>query len=407
MAKLALLGGEKTKTKPFPKWPIYDESDLEALGDVLRGGVWGVGGKQVEEFGKRFAEFQDAEFGTCVVNGTIALEIALRACGIGAGDEVIVTPYTFIASASSILMINAVPVFVDVNPGDMNIDASKIEAAITDKTKAIMAVHIAGCPADMDAICDIAKRHKLYVIEDCAQAHGAAWKSRRVGAIGDIGAFSFQSSKNLNCGEGGIVVSNNRELAERAWSIHNVGRVPDGAWYDHRILGANYRMTQFQASLLMSQMRFLPDHIKLREDNAGYLSEKLRQIPGITPMTRDSRVTTHAWHLYMFRYDPSRFDGLSKSKFIQAMSAEGIGCSGGYNPLYREGMFAVDPAECPVGCGFYGKKIDYQSLRLPNVEKACDEIIWMFQTQMLGDRQDMDEVAAAVTKIKDNVKELL
>jgi dTDP-4-amino-4,6-dideoxygalactose transaminase len=260
----------------------------------------------------------------------------------------------------------------------------------------------------MDAIMEIARRHSLFVIEDAAQAHGAAWKGRRVGAIGDIGTFSFQSSKNLNAGEGGMIVTNNRELAERAWSIHNCGRVPNGAWYEHRNLGANYRMTEFQGALLLSQMRFLDDHIKLREENAQYLSSLMEKIPGVKPMKRDPRVTTHAWHLYMFRYDQSEFGGLPRAKFLEALNAEGISSSSGYVPLYREGMFRVDPNGCPVGCSFYGKKMDYSSMKLPLVEYACtQEAVWMYQSMLLGDRQDMDEIAQAITKIRENVSELL
>jgi dTDP-4-amino-4,6-dideoxygalactose transaminase len=408
MAKLALLGGDKTKTKPFPQWPMYDNSDLQAFDEVLKSGVWGVGGTKVKEFEEKFARFQDAEFGVCCCNGTVALEIAIRACGIGAGDEVIVTPYTFIASASSVLFANAVPVFVDVEADTYSIDPAKIEAVITDKTKAIMAVHIAGCPADMDAIMGIAKKHNLYVIEDCAQAHGAEWNGRKVGAIGDIGTFSFQSSKNLAAGEGGMVVTNNRELAEAAWSIHNCGRVPNGAWYEHRRLGANFRLTEFQAALLLSQMRFLKDHIKTREENGQYLDSKLNEIAGVNPMRRDPRVTTHAWHLYMFRFNSSEFEGLSREKFIEALNAEGVPCSSGYVPLYREGMFKVDLDSCPVGCSLYGRKMDYDKISLPVVENACtQEAVWLYQYMLLGDKQDMDEIAAAVSKIRENAKELI
>jgi dTDP-4-amino-4,6-dideoxygalactose transaminase len=408
MAKLALFGGEKVRSRPFPSWPVYDESDIQALAEVVKSGKWGLGGDKISQFEQEFAEMQGCAYGTCVVNGTVALEVALRALGIGAGDEVIVAPYTFIASASSVLMVNAIPIFVDISPDTYNINPAKIEAAITEKTKAIMAVHIGGCPADMDGTMDVARRHDLAVVEDCAQAHLGAWRGQPVGSFGDAGGFSFQSSKNLNCGEGGVVVTNDKELSERIWSIHNCGRVPDGAWYEHHVLGGNYRMTQFQAALLLSQMKRLPDQQKRREENALYLTEKLSGIPGIRPLARDPRVTTHAYHLYIFRYDSSAFEGLPRARFIEALSAEGIPCSAGYVPLYREQLFVVDPDACPVGCDFYGKKVDYTAIRCPIAERACDEeSVWLYQSMFLGERSDIEDIAAAIAKVQENARELV
>ncbi len=407
MGKLAINGGNKVRTKPFPSWPVWDDTDCQALVEVCNSGQWwSVGGTKVKEFEEKFAAYQDCKHGVCVPNGTLALLVALKAVGVGYGDEVIVTPYTFIASASSILQANAVPVFVDIDPDTYNIDPAKIEAAITDKTKAIMAVHIGGMPADMDAIMDIARKHDLRVIEDCAQAHGAEWRGRKVGSFGDAGAFSFQASKNLTAGEGGIVVTNSQEVGDSAWSIHNVGRVKEGRWYDHPVMGSNYRMTEFQGAILLTQMRKLKAETIRRNENAQYLTEKLSAIDGIKPLVRDKRVTSHAYHLYIFRYCEESV-GVPRAKFIEALAAEGVACSSGYEPLYRSGMFAVDPKSCPVGCPYYGNEMSYSDMHLPNVERACDkEGVWFFQSMLIGERSDMDDIANAVEKVVSCAAEL-
>ncbi len=407
MAQLAMNGGEKTRTKPFPGWPVFDDTEVKALEEVVRSGHWGclTGGK-IDEFEKKFAAFQDAEYGVCVTNGTSALEVALRAVGVRAGDEVIVPPYTFIASASAVLMVNAIPVFVDIDDDTYNLDPAKIEAAITPKTKAILAVHIGGGPADMDGILAVAKKHGLKVVEDAAQAHGAAWNGKRIGALGDAGTFSFQSSKNLNSGEGGIVVTNDPKVYSAAWSIHNCGRVPEGRWYEHHVLGSNLRMTEFQGAILLAQMKRLEGQMKTREENALYLDSLLSGIEGINPLKRDPRVTTHAYHLYVFRYIAAAFQDVPREKFLQALNAEGIGCSAGYVPLYKEQMFYFDG--CPIECSFAGRKMDYAQVCCPVAENACaNEAVWLGQNQLLGPKSDMDDIAAAIVKIKANVGELL
>ncbi|MFB0546991.1 MAG: DegT/DnrJ/EryC1/StrS family aminotransferase [Anaerolineae bacterium] len=387
--KLAIEGGEPLRTDPFPSWPVFDHREEEALSEVVRSGQWGVlTGMKVKEFEARFAEFQAARYGICVVNGTAALEIAMRAAGIGPGDEVITTPYTFIATASAALLVGALPVFVDIDPETYLLDVTKVEEAITERTKALVPVHIGGCPADMDAIMDIASKHGLRVIEDACQAWGAEWKGRRVGAIGHLGAFSFQASKNITAGEGGIIVTNDAPLADRCWSLHNVGRLKGGAWYEHEILGWNYRMTEWQGAVLLVQLERLPEQIARRSRNAAYLAGELGCIEGIRPLTIDERVTQHAWHLFIFRYEADRFGGLSRDAFIEALNAEGIPCSAGYRPLNRsrailEATNVATPASCPVA------------------ERACcEEAVWLPQNVLLGTRQDMDHIVEAVAKIQ-------
>ncbi|MEP6756050.1 MAG: DegT/DnrJ/EryC1/StrS family aminotransferase, partial [Chthonomonadales bacterium] len=301
MTKLAIDGGNRTRTNPWPTWPIYDTLEEQALLETLHSGNWwSVEGKKVAEFEAKFSAFMGAEHGTCVTNGSAAIEVALRALGIGCGDEVLVPPYTFVATASSVLAMGATPIFVDVEPGSLNIDPNRLEEAITPRTKAIIPVHIGGRPADMDGVLKVANKRGLAVLEDAAQAHGAEWNGRRVGALGDCGTFSFQASKNLNSGEGGIVLSNDKALADNIWSVANVGRRREGVWYEHATLGSNYRLTEFQAAILLAQMTRLPGQIARRSVAAAALNEMLTQIPGIQTLATDPRVTVNAWHLYCF-----------------------------------------------------------------------------------------------------------
>jgi len=397
---LAVNGGQPLRTAPFPTWPIWDESDVAAVTEALRSSHWGIGGGAVATFQEELAAFHQARHAICLANGTTALEVALRAVGLEAGDEVIVPPYTFIATASACLMVNAVPVFVDIEPVSYNLDPACIEPALTDRTRAIIAVHIAGCPADMDAINAIARKHGLRVVEDAAQAVAAEWKGRRVGAIGDIGTLSFQSSKNLNCGEGGACLTDQDDLADRCWSYSNVGRVREGAWYQHPLLGWNYRITQFQGALLSSQLKRVEEQANRRSENAEYLSLLLAQIPGLSPPQPDPRVTRHAWHLYVIRYHQEQWAGLPRAKFIEALNAEGIKCSPGYVPLYKEKAFR-NPDVYGAAFRLASRPIDYDQVVCPVTEKACrEEAVWLYQALLLGTRQDMEDIAGAIAKLR-------
>ncbi len=407
MARLAIDGGEKVRTKPFPGWPVWDESELNALREVLESGQWGIGNSKVPEFEEKFAAYVGVKQGICVTNGTSALEIALRAADVSRGDEVIVPPYTFMATASAVLMANGIPVFADIDPDTYNIDPDAAEKAITERTKAIIPVHIGGCPADMDRIMEIARKHDLIVIEDCAQAHCAEWKGKRVGSIGDMGCFSFQSSKNLCAGEGGIITANNQELGDKCWSYHNCGRVKSGGWYDHRVLGSNFRMTGWQAAILLAQMERLDEQTEIRNRNGIYLSEKLSEIEGIKPAKRDERVTKHAYHLYVFRYDAEKFGGQPRSRFLQALGAEGIPCSSGYNPLYKHDLFKASIQKNPLLYGYDKGDPDYSKIYCPVTEKACNEEgVWLTQNVLLGSQEDMDDIVEAVKKVKDGLSSM-
>ena len=400
--RLAVDGGPKTREAGWPAWPVFDEQEERALLDVLHSGQWwGVGGSRVPRFEEAFARFQDARFGCCVTNGTAALEVALRALGIGCRDEVIVPPYTFIATASSVLAVSAAPVFVDIEPDTLNMDPARIEEAITARTKAIIPVHIAGRPADMNAILAIARKHNLVVIEDAAQAHGASYNGTHIGAIGDAGTFSFQASKNLNAGEGGIVLTNDPETADKLWSVANVGRTRTGKWYEHHVLGGNFRMTEWQAAILLCQLERVPAQTARRGENAAYLTQLLCDVPGIRLMRSDPRVTCHAHHLFAFRYDAAAFGGRTREQFLEALNAEGIGAGAGYVPLYREVVFqrkaTGDGSWCQAG-----RQIDYAAFaeRCPVCEEVCRDAVWLFQSQLLGPRSDMDDIASAIRKIQ-------
>ncbi len=407
MAVLALRGGKPVRTTPFPEWPVYGPEEVEALRRVLESGVWGVGGEEKKRIEERFAAYQQARFGLATTSGTIALELCLRAMGIGCGDEVILPAYTFMATATAILYINAIPVFADIEPDTYNIDPANAESLVNEKTKAILPVHIGGRPADMDGIKSVAEEYGLLVLEDAAQAWGAEWRGRRVGALGDMGVFSFQSTKNITSGEGGMIVTNNKDLYDKAWSLHNCGRLPEGESYEHPLPGVNLRMTEFQAAILQAQLDRLDQQTEIRMKNAAYLDKRLARIDGITPLERGEDITRHAYHLYILKMRPESFAGASKAALAKALEAEGIPASPGYSrPLYREPYLEYFK-KCPLSCPYRGEAMDYSETSLPVTERACyTEGLWLRQYTLLGTQSDMDDVVAAFQKIRDNPEEL-
>ncbi len=402
--QLAINGGPKSIIKEFP-WPVFDESDVEAVADVVRSGEWGNPdcAGLVEQYEKEYAEFIGTKYALTCVNGSVALRLALIACGVKPGDEVIVPPYTFIATASIVLEANCVPVFVDIDPDTYNLDPKEIEKAITPKTKVIMPVHFAGQAADMDAIMAIAKKHNLKVIEDAAHAHGGEYKGKKLGSIGDTGCFSFQSSKNLTSGEGGIVTTNDKELYDMMNSLRNVGRVAGGQWYEHHNLGCNYRITQLQAGLLSRQLTRLDEQTRRRNDNGLYLNALLEKIDGISPLKRNKNITLHTYHIYIFKYDPSAFNGLPKNEFAAMLAAEGVPSFMGYpEPLYKQPLFR----EKNFMCYAIPEEVDYTNVKCPETEKACyEDAVWILQSAMLGTKEDMEAIADAIRKIQEAATE--
>ncbi|WP_205857449.1 DegT/DnrJ/EryC1/StrS family aminotransferase, partial [Phytoactinopolyspora endophytica] len=335
---LAIDGGTPAFSpgEAFPGWPDHGDDEERAVLEVLRSGKWGsTHGDVVATFEREFAEYQQAAHATCLVNGTLAIVAALRATGVGIGDEVIVPPYTFIATASAALLISAVPVFADIDPSTHLLDPEAVQAAITPRTKAIVVVHLAGRPADMDALTAIAERHGVALVEDAAQAHGAAYKGRRVGAIGDVGTFSFQSSKNMTSGEGGAVVTDDERTAAALYSLVNVGRVPGGGWYQHADVGYNLRLTEFQAAILRAQLVRHPARQQVRERNAMLLAGLLSDVEGVELAPPDPAVTAHGRHLFIFRA-PALAAAGTRDAAVRALAAEGLtGASTGYVPLHR------------------------------------------------------------------------
>ncbi len=392
MEMLAINGGNPVRTKPFPDWPVYGKAEEELLIEVVRSGKWGgTNRNKLPELEKRFAELHEAAYAIPTVNGTLGITVALQAAGVSPGDEVIMPPYTFIATATATLMFGAIPVFVDVLEETLSIDPEKIEEAITEKTKAIIPVHIAGAPANMTEINRIARKHNLVVIEDAAQAVGAEWENRRIGAIGDLGSFSFQSGKNITSGEGGMILSNNQEYAEKAWSLANVGRVQKGAWYQHERIGWNLRMTEFQAAILLGQLTRFEDQFQKREDNASLLNQYLREIEGVTPTGRDERVNRHDYHMYMVRLEHEVLNMIDKQDFINKINAEGIPVTGGYVSL-NQNQAVINETKKWLG--------EERTYSCPISENACEkEILWLPQRILLGTEEDMEDIAKAIKKV--------
>lgn len=393
--RLALLGGAPSLRHPPPEWPIFDESDRKALDEVMESRIWGGYHESVAALERRFAAYHGAAHGIALANGTVSLEIALSAAGIKPGDEVIVPPITFVASATAVSRIGAVPVFVDIDPETINLDPEKVSGHINDRTRAIVVVHFAGHPADLDRLTEICDRHGLIMIEDCAHAHGAEWHERRVGSFGSFGSFSFQASKNMTAGEGGILVTNDDELAENARSIGNQGRRTGGAWYEHPKLGTNARLTGFQATLLLNQLRRLPQQVATRMDRAQRLREGLRKIPGLkpTPETLDERVTAHGFHIFSMKFDQDGFDGVPRSRVIEALQAEGLPVTAGYpQPIYRNELFKDHP-HVVHGC--------------PEAEAYCRTSVWLPHNALLADEQWIEDALAAIGKVRERASELL
>lgn len=410
--KPALLGGAPVRTEPFPAWPSFDGRDERAVLETLRSGKWFRGwGRSVSLFEKTYARLMGAKACVATANGTSALIASLKAVGVGPGDEVIVPPYTFVATVNVVLLEYALPVFVDTDPETFQIDARKIEAAITDRTAAIVPVHLGGSAADMDAILAIAHKYNVPVIEDACQAHLGEWHGQRVGTLGLTGCFSFQGSKNLTSGEGGAVISNDETLLEKCYVLHNNGRGRKTSSYDfsYRLGGSNLRMTEFQGALLLSQMTRLEEQTRRREQNAEFLTGLLKEIPGVLPARTYEGCTRNAYHLYMLRYRSESFAGLPREKFLKALAAEGVSASGGYAPLNREPFLknALHSRHYLSVCG--KKRIAGWEKRnhCPENDRLCTEAVWLTQNMLLGKRRDMEQIAAAVRKVQMHAEELV
>jgi len=412
MPKLAITGGKPIRRKAFPPWPVYSNQEARALMRVLRSGNWGgypFPNTHACAFAAKFAKAHGAKYGIALSNGTVAIEVSLRAIGIKAGDEVIVPAYTWEGTVGPILLLNAVPVFVDIDPDSYCLDARIIEKALTPKTRAILPVHLAMNFADLDEILRIARRRNITVIEDCAHAHGGEWRGKGAGASGDIGCFSFQSSKILTSGEGGAVITSNLEFFERAQSYVNCGRASVTDQFRHRLIGFNYRITEFQAAILEVQLERLPRQAKTRLSNMDYFEKRLRGTPGLAFLKRDPRVTRVAAYQFVFKYLPANFGGIPRAAFLAALEMEGIPCDGlFYEPVYRSALFPVDPADFPVLSWGRTAPLNLKTLyHCPVSERAAyEEAVWLPHHLFLGTRKDTDDIADAILKICENIDEL-
>jgi dTDP-4-amino-4,6-dideoxygalactose transaminase len=394
----AVKGGRRAKTKPFPAWPQADENDVVALTAVLQSGIWSRdldGLRGVALRAETFAGLLEADvrdrlrcrFALAVSSGTAALDLAARALDLGPGDEVLVPAYTFVASATCVLRRGAEPVFVDVEPGTLNLDVERAERAVTERTRAIVVVHFAGRPADMDAVLELARRRDLRVIEDAAQALGASWRGTPVGTLGDVGCFSLESSKNVTCGEGGLVVSNDESLYRRMCSLHTHGVDWERGRYHHDEIGWNHRLGELQASLAVSQLRRFDEQSQRRARNTALLRRLLGEVEGLVVPESDPSVTVDAHHLFVFRLIPEAWEPLKRRRFVLALNAEGVPCSEGYPwPLFRNPLFERAPAT-------------FRAEDCPIAERATRETVWLPHHLFLGDDQDMEEIHCAVIKI--------
>jgi dTDP-4-amino-4,6-dideoxygalactose transaminase len=404
----AILGGTPVRRGGFPGWPLVKDSDVQAVMEVTRSGEW-YRSRFVPKFEEIYAEMNQAKYCVATASGTTALYCSLGALGIGPGDEVIVPPYTFLATVTVVLQHYALPVFVDSDRETFLMDARKLEAAITDRTAAIIPVHLGGNVCNMDQILAIAEKHKVPVIGDACQAHLAEWRGKSVGSYGTTGCYSFQLSKNLCSGEGGAILTNDEEMADKCFGFHNCGRKRASNSKPYRVgRNTNARMTEFQAALLLTQMEGIKQRAEIRSANGTYLTSMLREIPGIYPAREYDGCTRNAYHLYMFRFVSEEFGGLSRAQFLRALRAEGVPATAGYTPLNKE-QFLLDALNSRGYLRVYGKStIDAWPERnqCPENDKLCDEGVWLPQYVLLTSREEMELIAKAVAKIRAHANEI-
>ena len=408
MSQLAIKGGAPVRPphKPWPAWPPATDLAVQLITEVVRSGRWAYDGPKEWEFAHQFAEFSRAKYCLPVANGTVAIQLALEALDIGAYDEVVVPGQTWQATAAACIDVNAIPILVDIDPETYCLDVAKAEAAITPRTRAIIAVHLYGAMADMDALLGLARRHHLRVIEDCAHQHGSQWNGKGVGALGDIGAFSLQLSKVLTAGEGGLTLTDDWELFQLLYALRNCGRpLQDGS--PSRQSG-NYRMTDLQAALLLAQMEEMEENVNLRDANAQYLNRKLAAIPGIAPMKRYPQITRQSYYSFSFRYDSTAWDGIPGKAVRKALGAEvGLGVGSTYEPLNRCSLYRPHTKRRHHLSEEYWQAIDPTRFDLPVCQRAFeDEAIVIWHGFLRGEHADMDQIAAAVEKLYENREEL-
>jgi dTDP-4-amino-4,6-dideoxygalactose transaminase len=409
MAELAIRGGNPVRPQGFPTWPVFDERDVEAVADTVRSGIWGgfpEPGTNAARFEEAFAAYQGARHGVLMVNGTVTMEVALKALGIGWGDEVIVPALTFAATAYAPMAAGALPVIVDVTTDTWTIDPDQIEAAITPKTRAVMPVHLGHQMADMDRIMDIAGRHGLAVVEDCAHAHGQRWNDRGAGCIGQFGSFSHQSSKILTAGEGGTLLTSDDDLARRAHSIVDCGRAKDDAEQEYTF-GANYRLGELHAALLVTQMERFEEQRSQREKAATYFEEAAIHVPGLRIMARDRRITRWSFYNYLFAIEPEAFAGATNEVVAHALEREGVAAEVQYPPMSRYDLFQPSRSRLPVAVEF-AERLDPSRMSFPVAEDAgLRRSIYLQENVFRAGREGIDDAVEAIAKVQKHADELV
>lgn len=401
----ALLGGDPVRRQPFGA-PRYTPKDEQRLSQVLAQDDWG-GIPFPNVMHRRFAEAFSARVDDAgvvmVANGSVAISLALRALDLSAGDEVIVPALTWVATASAAIHMNMVPVVVDVDPTHYCIDPDALEAAVTDRTRAIIVVHLANQVADMDRIMEIAQRRSLFVIEDCAHAHFARWRGQAVGTIGHLGTFSFESSKIITSGEGGAVIGRDADLLSKVMSLTNCGRkLPPYDSFDGSLLGFNARATEFQAAVLLGQLETLEERRGVRLENLSKLIKSFDSLGGLEVVSPDPRVSQSQHYEVLFRYDPTAFAGLSRSQFCRAVLAEGVEIEGDfYDPVHLSPLMRASTRHWPMLRERYGDGFDGRGVRCPVSERAAYvELLWVHHTLLTGDAADVEDIVSAVSKVK-------
>lgn len=421
MEKLALFGGKKAREKPFMSSAIIGEEERQRVKEVLDSGILSgyvaragdtfLGGKQVREFESLVVSYFGVKHAVTVNSATAGLHVALGACGVGPGDEVIVTPYTMSASATAIIMQSAVPVFVDIEEDTFCLDPKKIETNITSRTKAIVVVHLFGGPARMNEIMAIAKRHHLFVVEDCAQSPGAIYKGRLVGTIGDVGVFSLNQHKTITCGEGGFTITNDDKLALKMQLIRNHGEaVVAGMGFEdiENIVGFNYRMTELEAAVSVGQFKKLDIFNKHRIELAEHLTKGLSRFSSLI-LPKKTGSDKHVYFVYPMRMK-SEAAGISRDMLVKALAAEGIPFGGGYvRPLYLEPIYQKKIAYGKDGWPFKSscRNVDYSKGICPVAEKMYEkELLITSICRHPHTKEDIDDVIRAFEKVFENIEDL-
>lgn len=397
MSKLAIDGGSKVFETPanIPSWPPVYEDTADEIREIYLSHAWSFYGKKEVEFNNEFAKFTGAKSCAMMANGTVTLEVAMQALGIGPGDEVIVPAYTWIATGEAVVVVGATPVIVDIEPDTFCMDPAKIEEAITPRTKAIIPVHLYGSMADMDKIMAIAKKHNLFVIEDCAHAHGGEWQGKHVGTIGDVGSFSFQQSKTVASGEGGACITNDEALGEKMGRISHIGyqyAAKQGQASTPPPVGLichNYRITEFQALILLSQLRYLRRDTEQRAAGAEFLRERLGAIDGITVQKPGRCATLQGYYMFGVRVDSDRLkEGVTRAQFVNALVAENAYVGSGWgNLMYHQKLWSVPESMYRV-CSY--EVAD----RLANKELITVPLQWLMCT-----REELAKLGDAFEKV--------